>query len=101
MAMNSINGSSLHRSGLLENSQEKSPVKGEKKAAEANAAGSDWSSVGPAHGDKAEISDKAHQMAALREALDTGRAAVESLPDLRPEKVALARERLQSGFYQT
>lgn len=101
MAMDKINGASLHRSGPLENSQDKNRVNGEKKASEANGSQLGASGIAPATGDTAEISDKAHQLVALRQALDSGRAIIANLPDLRSEKLALARERLQSGFYRS
>ncbi len=50
---------------------------------------------------KAEISDTAQKLVDLRAAVDTGRAALEALPDVREEKLAQARQRLQDGHYQS
>ncbi|PID78670.1 hypothetical protein CSB20_14035, partial [bacterium DOLZORAL124_64_63] len=47
------------------------------------------------------ISDTAQKLVDLRAAVDTGRAALEALPDVREEKLAQARQRLQDGHYQS
>ena len=51
--------------------------------------------------DKAEISTRARELVDLRAAVDAGRTAMGEEPDLRAGKVAQARERLASGFYQS
>lgn len=51
--------------------------------------------------DKAEISPRAHRLIALRNAMEQGRTALESLPDVRPDRVAEARARLDRGFYNS
>jgi hypothetical protein len=53
----------------------------------------------PAGGDTAQISETAHRLMELRQAVDSGRAALQTLPDVRQDKIAEARERLRSGFY--
>ena len=100
MSMEKINGSALQHSGLLDSSQQQDRVE-KKKAAEANAMGAGGGLTAPAKGDTAEISDKAHQLVALRHALDAGESAVAQLPDLRQEKLALARQRLADGHYNS
>jgi hypothetical protein len=49
--------------------------------------------------DKADISDAARRLVDLKNVVDAGRDAIAQLPDVRPEKVTAARERLASGFY--
>ena len=51
--------------------------------------------------DTAEISATAHRLMALRQAVETGRAALAAMPEIREEKVAQVRERLQAGFYNS
>lgn len=57
--------------------------------------------VPPKSQDRAEISVEAHDMLELRKAVDAGRSVLAHEPDVRAEKVALAKERLASGFYQS
>ena len=40
-------------------------------------------------------------MADLRAAVDTGRAALDALPDVRQDKLAEVRDRLDKGYYQS
>ncbi|MFT5232886.1 MAG: hypothetical protein ACI9UQ_000913 [Candidatus Krumholzibacteriia bacterium] len=102
MAIDSINGAPLQRSGILENAQDKARVNEDKKSADANGpTSSETNGQAPLLGDTAVISDKAHQLVALSQSLETGRSAIAALPDVRSDKIALARERLQSGFYQS
>jgi hypothetical protein len=51
--------------------------------------------------DQAEISDRARAMVDLRAAVDAGRAALDALPDVRADRLATVRERLESGYYQS
>lgn len=51
--------------------------------------------------DTAEISDTARRLMEIRQALDSGREAVETLPDLRDRKVAEAKARLVKGYYHS
>ena len=51
--------------------------------------------------DMAEISSKAHRIIALRHALDSGLTALEGLPEVRPDRVAEVRSRLNRGFYNS
>lgn len=97
MAMERINGTPMFRQGILERFRSSDARTGTPGQDATNSAG------GPAAGgaDKADISDAARRLVDLRRAVDTGRAALASLPDVRPEKVAAARERLASGFYQS
>lgn len=97
MAMERINGSPLTRQGILERfrgSETRSGTPGQDAGASAGGAQAGGT-------DKADISDAARRLVDLRRAVDAGRAALAALPDVRPEKVAAARERLANGFYQT
>jgi hypothetical protein len=55
----------------------------------------------PPRGDRAEISSGARDLVHLRAAVDAGRAAIAEEPDSRPDRVAAARERVASGYYQS
>ena len=54
-----------------------------------------------AAGDKAEISPKAHRLIALRQAIDSGHKALEAVPEVRQDRVAEARSRLNRGYYNS
>ena len=97
MALDKINGSPLLRQGLLDR------FRGAERGG-SQAGGPDATATGPnpaATADKAEISEAARKLVDLRQAVDAGRAALAQLPDVRPEKVAAARERLATGFYNS
>ncbi len=55
----------------------------------------------PPAADQAEISSKARALVDLRGVLDAGRAAAQGEPEVRAERLATVRERLESGFYQS
>ena len=97
MAMEKINGSPLLRQGILDR------FRGAERGA--NQAGADPGSIADPNlgstADKADISDAARRLIDLRQAVDVGRRALADLPDVRPEKVAAARERLATGFYNS
>lgn len=97
MAMDKINGSPLLRQGLLDR------FRGAERQG-TQAGGPDPSAQG-ANGSKpadtANISDAARRLVDLKAAVDAGRAALSQLPDVRPEKVTAARERLATGFYHS
>jgi hypothetical protein len=52
-------------------------------------------------GDRAEISGKAHEMLKLRETVDAARNALDSEPEVRPDRVAEVKSRLGRGYYQS
>lgn len=52
-------------------------------------------------GDKAEISDRAHEILDLRAAVDAGRDVLLSIPEVREDRVAEVRARLAQGFYNS
>lgn len=51
--------------------------------------------------DEAQISETAHQLMDLRAAVDVGRAALEGLPEVREDKLAEVRQRLEQGYYNS
>ncbi len=97
MAMDKINGSPLLRQGILD--RFRGAERGAGQAGTNPGAVTD-PSTGPT-ADKADISDAARRLIDLRQAVDAGRRALAELPDVRPEKVAAARERLATGFYNS
>jgi hypothetical protein len=50
---------------------------------------------------KAGVGGDTSQVSSLAKQIAEARAAVDGLPDVRAEKMALARQRLASGFYDT
>ncbi len=100
MSMDKINGSPLLQQGILDNARQKDKVETGTKQ---DAKSADMASTGvtPASGDTAQISDTAHRLMELRLAVETGRASMAALPEVRTEKIAAARERLKSGFYNS
>jgi hypothetical protein len=52
-------------------------------------------------GDKVEISPKAHRLSALRHSVEQGLAALDGIPDIRADRVAEVRSRLDRGFYNS
>lgn len=62
------------------------------------------SSVPPnssAPADTASISPKAHRLMDLRNAVESGREALDELPEVRRERVAQVRARLDRGYYNS
>ena len=53
------------------------------------------------HADRAEISGKAREMIKLRDVVDAGRHAIEETPEVRPDRVAEVKSRLNRGYYQS
>lgn len=100
MSMERINGSPVLQQGILDSARQKDKVETNSKQDAQNA---DIASTGvaPASGDTAQISDTAHRLMELRSAVDVGRASMAALPEVREDKIAQARERLQSGFYNS
>lgn len=54
-----------------------------------------------ATGDEAVISDKAQQLMEMRRTYEVGLAAVAREPNLREEKLAQVRARLEEGYYES
>lgn len=97
MAMDKINGSPLLRQGLLDRFRGAGRGGSQPGSPETPAQGANTATTA----DKASISDAAHRLVDLKAAVDAGRAALAQAPDVRPEKVAVARERLATGFYHS
>ncbi len=98
MSMDKINGSPLMRPGLLDRFK---VDKKEQDGEEASSVSTSGESPATKTSDRAEISDTAHQLMDLRAAVDVGREALEAIPDVRSERVALAKERLEKGYYNS
>lgn len=97
MAMDKINGSPLLRQGLLDRFRGAERGGSQPGSTETPAQGANTAATA----DKASISDAARRLVDLKAAVDAGRAALAQVPDVRPEKVAAARERLATGFYHS
>lgn len=98
MSMDKINGSPLMRPGLLDHFKVGNKEKdGSEATSEANTNNKPASK--PA--DRAQISDTAHQLMDLRAAVDVGRAALEAIPEVREDRVALAKKRMEQGYYNS
>jgi anti-sigma28 factor (negative regulator of flagellin synthesis) len=54
----------------------------------------------PATGERLEISDQARKLESMRRALIAGRRAYEEAPEVRQERLAEVRSRLESGAYE-
>lgn len=95
MAMDKIKGSPLLQQGLLDR------FRGTERGAAQPGTPEATGQPARKSADKADISDAARRLVDLKAAVDAGRAALAQVPDVRPEKVAAARERLATGFYQS
>lgn len=100
MAMDRINGSPLLRQSVLDSNRQSDRVGKDGQPADVLADLAPAASK-PVSGDTAEISATAHRLMELRQAVDRGRVALSGLPDIREDKVAAARERLKSDYYQS
>lgn len=52
-------------------------------------------------GEKLEISSSAHRVADMRSLVEAGRTRIEAEPEVRADRVAAARRRLEAGVYTT
>lgn len=52
-------------------------------------------------GEKLEISSSAHRVADMRSLVEAGRTRIEAEPEVRADRVAVARRRLEAGVYTT
>lgn len=100
MVMDRINGFTNLSKGLLERFQgaDRTDSQDEERSADVSASGRERRAVPT---DTADISAKAHRLIALRHAVDSGRQALEGLPEVRQDRVDRARERLNRGFYNS
>ncbi len=96
MSMDKINGSPLMRPELLDRFKvDKKDTEDSEKPSAMNTS----NQAAPA--DRAEISDTAHQLMDLRAAVDVGRMSLDNIPDVREDKVAEAKKRLEQGYYNS
>ncbi len=102
MAMDRIQGPNLTRQGALKGFRNTQQTDNQHLGGDTAPAGapSDGGKAAPTR-DQAVISQAGRQLVDLRQAVDTGRAALEALPDVRQQKVDQARKRLDQGFYQS
>ena len=98
MSMDKINGSPLMRPGLLDRFKVGNK---EKNGTETTSAINSDERSGAKPSDRAEISDTAHKLMDLRAAVDAGRASLENIPDVREDRVAEAKKRLEQGYYNS
>ncbi|MDO9172636.1 MAG: flagellar biosynthesis anti-sigma factor FlgM [bacterium] len=52
-------------------------------------------------GEKLEISSSAHKVADMRSLVEAGRSRIEAEPEVRADRVAEAKRRLEAGVYTT
>jgi len=99
MSMDKINGSQQLRPGILDSARQNEQVNADKtwEAKGTQAADAVPTGTKQVPGDTVEISATAHRLMELRQALETGYAAIAALPETRQDKVAQARENLQAG----
>ena len=95
MSMDKINGSSVLRQGILDSTKHNERIDDQKKADQAQSLVPSQTPGLP--GDTAVISDTAHRLMEMRQAMEVGYAALAALPDMRQDKVDQARERLAQG----
>jgi|GEM_PF-1925475 len=100
MAMDKINGTPFIQPGALDKFQGTQRSDKKDDTSSSQTLGKDGAGQTPP-ADTVVISDTAHRLMDLRQAVDTGRLALAGLPEMREDKVAQARERLESGFYQS
>jgi hypothetical protein len=99
MTMNKIDTSGMTQSHLVEASNLPQPHKSRAGVAGTKDLSNQQAAL--SFSDHAEISDGAHRLVDLKQAVDVGRAALAREPEVRSDRVALARERLAAGFYQS
>lgn len=98
MAMNHIGNASPLRPGLLEQFR-KQAAEGAREKESSGSAAAGGTERGPAAQERVEISDRAQQLGRMRHMLEVGRAAYAEEPDVRQDRLAEVRSRLQTGHY--
>jgi len=98
MTMHEIDAASLSRAQQLEQYGKPRPPRADNQASPKDTSNHQ---APPPVADQAEISPAARRLEDLKSAVDAGRAQLAREPEVREDRVALARERLQSGFYQS
>jgi hypothetical protein len=100
MVMERINGFSKLGKGLLDRFQGSAPAETKKDAPARQVAGTDHEQRN-APQDTAEISPKAHRLMALRQAVESASQVLAELPEVRQDRIAEVRARLDRGFYNS
>jgi hypothetical protein len=100
MVMERINGFSKLGRSLLDRFQGSAPPDAKEAAAsrEVRNAGHERPAGSQ---DTAEISPQAHRLMALRQAMESASEVLASLPEVREDRVAAVRARLDKGFYNS
>jgi anti-sigma28 factor (negative regulator of flagellin synthesis) len=100
MAMHNIGRPPQVQPGALERfrKQAAGATRDKETAAAGSATRTDSQAVA---GERLEISDQARKLESMRRALLAGRRAYEEAPEVRPERLAEVRARLDSGVYET
>jgi len=101
MAMNNIGRPSQVQPGILEQFQ-KSAGK-TRRQNETDSPDDGKLKVGPGSvpADRAEISENARKLEDMSQMYKAGQRALETVPDIRQDRVTQARERLESGYYNS
>ena len=100
MVMELISGFSKMDKGILARFQgsERAEAREERPSRKVEATGREHRA---APQDRVEISPKAHRLMALSHAMEFGLQALASLPEVRQDRVAEVRTRLDRGFYNS
>ncbi len=102
MAMDRIHGSPLLRQGALDGFRKAQQSDGRETPGGPGPSGvPQEGGVARQAADQAVISPAGKQLVDLRQAVDTGRAALAALPDVREDRLNQVRQRLDQGFYQS
>lgn len=100
MSMNKIDGSQLNQTRPLD------PFQGTTRSESSKSKAGDSAASAPAEhsgktGDTVEISDKARILMEMRQVYESGLEALGQVEDVREEKLAEVRSRLETGFYNS
>jgi hypothetical protein len=99
MAMNKIGGTDIVRSRILDQFTRSSGAES-RNGGQVDAEGA-GTTRRAAPADRLELSDHARRLEGMKRTFDAGRLALESVPDLREARIAQARSRLATGYYDT
>ena len=100
MSVNKLDNNVMNQAHLVDSYARTRPSRGDGVASPKDT-GNHLPAPAGGSADTADISENAVKMAELRQMVDAGRAAMDAEPEVRADRVALAKERLASGFYQS
>jgi hypothetical protein len=100
MSMHRIGKPNLVQPHVLDRYRQSHPPK-QAEANETGAAASQAKIRPQQVSDKLEISENARKLEDLRRNVDAGREALQSVPDVRQERLDEVRQRLQRGYYDS